>query len=129
MAKPTFFAIGKERITQYLYTHCLKKVHFSALWRIWLYIRQMIPSAVRRIFLLPPTALILHKIGRDPFHQQGGVFSWKIGWEWGKIPTWWEKSLHGNGKRAEKNPTWSEKFRQKRWGGVRTGIINQTMRT
>ncbi len=76
----------------------------------------MIPSAVRGIFLLPPTGLFLHEIGRNPFHQQGGGFSRQIGWEWGKIPTWWEKSLRGNGKRAEKKsgmvgkiPTWSEK--------------------
>jgi hypothetical protein len=60
-------------------------------------------SATHRVFL--------HEIGRDPFHQQGGNFSPQIGWEWGKIPTWWEKSLCGNGYRAEKIPTWSEKFR------------------
>jgi hypothetical protein len=81
----------------------------------------MIPSAVRGIVLLPPTAFFLHEIGRDPFHQKGGDFSLQIGWEWGKIPTWWEKSLCGNGNGAEKIPTWPEK----RWGGN----INQTMRT
>jgi hypothetical protein len=68
----------------------------------------MIPSAVTGIFLLPPTAFFFYEIGLDPFRQQGGDFSREIGWEWGKIPTWWEKSLCGNGKRAEIIPTWSE---------------------
>jgi hypothetical protein len=45
----------------------------------------MIPSAVRVIFLLPPTAFFLHEIGRDPFRQQGGDFSQHIGWELGKF--------------------------------------------
>jgi hypothetical protein len=48
----------------------------------------------------------------------------------GKIPTWWEKFLLGNG-------TWSEKFPHsrkntdmvgiKRQGGVHKGIINQVI--
>jgi hypothetical protein len=62
----------------------------------------MILSAVCGIFLLPPTAFFLHEIGRDPLHQQGGDFSRHIGWELGKIPIWWEKSLHGNRKTTDK---------------------------
>jgi hypothetical protein len=57
----------------------------------------------------------LHEIGWDSFRQQGGDFSRHIGWEWGKISTWWEKFLLGNGH-GQKNfdivrkiPTWSEK--------------------
>jgi hypothetical protein len=52
----------------------------------------MIPSAVRGIFLLPPTAFFLHEIGPDPFRQQQRDFSRHIEWEWGKIPTLWEDS-------------------------------------
>jgi hypothetical protein len=70
----------------------------------------MIPSAVRRIFLLPPTAFFLHKIDRGslastrrgffPAYRMGiGKNSDMVG----KIPTWLEKFLLGNG-------TWSEKF-------------------
>ncbi len=91
------------------------------------YIRRMIPSAVRRIFLLPPTAFFC-MIGRDPFRLQGGDFSRHIGWEWGKIPTWWEKFLLRNG-------TWSEKLRHSwknfdmdgkipTWSEKKTGRIN-----
>jgi hypothetical protein len=53
----------------------------------------------------------------DPFRQQGGVFSRHIGWEWGKIPTWWEKfplwkwDMFG---KIPTIPTWSEKFRHGR---------------
>jgi hypothetical protein len=57
----------------------------------------------------------------------------------GKIPTWWEKFLLGNGTWSEKFPhcrknsrivkkipTYLEKFRRnKRQGGVHEGIINQ----
>jgi hypothetical protein len=54
----------------------------------------------------------LHKIGRDPFRQQGREFSRYIEWGWGKdhknsgmvgkIPSW-------DGKMAGKIPAWSEK--------------------
>jgi hypothetical protein len=67
----------------------------------------------------------MHEIGRDPFRQQGEDFSRHIELEWGKIPTWWEKFLLGNG-------TWSEKFRngqKKRQGRVHEGIINQAIKT
>jgi hypothetical protein len=120
MTKPTFFTIRKEPFSTHytVFIHTLyKKGNFSSTlagYGCTVYIRQTVPSAVRRIFLLPPTALFLHEIGRDPFHQQGGDFSRQIGWGWGKIPTWWENSFRGNGKRAEKNPTRSEEFRHGR---------------
>jgi hypothetical protein len=74
----------------------------------------VIPSAVRGIFLMPPSAFFCIRYTGDPFHQQGGDFSQHIGWELGKIPTWWEKFFLGNGTWWEKfllgNGTWSEKF-------------------
>jgi hypothetical protein len=100
---------------------------------------------VRGIFLLLPTSLFLHEIhvGQDPFRQQGVDFSRHIGWEWGKIPTWWEKFWH-SGKNSSlemglgrnnydmvgKIPTWLEKFQhgwKKRQGGIHEGLIHQAM--
>jgi hypothetical protein len=70
----------------------------------------MIPSAVRGIFVLPPSAFFLHQIDRGslPSTRRGFFPAYRMGigknsdME-GKIPTWWEKFFLGNG-------TWSEKF-------------------
>jgi len=56
----------------------------------------MFPSAVKEYLHCHPQRF-LPEIGQDPFRQQGGDFSRHIGWEWGKIPTWWEKFLLGKG--------------------------------
>jgi hypothetical protein len=97
--------------------HCKKRESVSALWRdITVHTTDDSLRSKRNIFTATHR-VFLHEIGRDPLHQQGGNFFRQIGWEWGKIPTWWEKSLCGNGNRAEKNsdmvgkiPTWLEKF-------------------
>jgi hypothetical protein len=64
----------------------------------------MIPSAVRGIFLLPPTAFFLHQIDRGSLAstRRGFFPAYRMGIEKnsdmvGKIPTWWEKFLFGNG--------------------------------
>jgi hypothetical protein len=46
-------------------------LHFCG---ILAYIWRMIPSAVRGIFLLPPTAFFCIRQTGEPFHQQGGDF-------------------------------------------------------
>jgi hypothetical protein len=64
----------------------------------------MIPSAVRGIFLLPPTAF-LHQIDRGslPSIRRGFFPTYRMGigkksYIEGKIPTWWEKFLSGRKK-------------------------------
>ncbi len=95
-------------------------------------------SSKRKIFLLPPTAFFCIRQTGDPLHQQGGDFSRHIGWELGKILTWWEKFRHGGknsslemGHDGRKNshifgkiPTWLEK---KTGRGLHEGIINQVI--
>jgi hypothetical protein len=55
----------------------------------------MMPSAVRGIFLLPPTAFFFasYRPGISFINKEG--ISQHIGWELGKISTWWEKFRHG----------------------------------
>jgi hypothetical protein len=67
--------------------HCKKKETVSALLRdIALHMADDSLSSERNIFTATHRVFL---------HQQGGDFSQHIGWELGKIPTWWEKFRHG----------------------------------
>ncbi len=93
------------------------------------YIWRMIPSAVRGIFLLPPTVFFASDRPGSPSINQEGFFpAYRMGIGKnsdmvGKIPPWrWDM--------VGKIPTQSEKFRHgrnKRLGGVHEGIINQVI--
>jgi hypothetical protein len=90
-----------------LYLHCKNSKIFKHLAGYgFTYVRRMVPSTVRGIFVLPRR--FLHEIGWDPFRQQGRDFSRHIGWENGKTA---EKFWYGrkNSNMVRKIPTWLEK--------------------
>jgi hypothetical protein len=95
--------------------HCKKKESVSALLRnMALHMTDDSLSSKRNIFTATHS-VFLHQIDR-------GSLASHIGWELGKIPTWWEKFRHGgknsslemgqgrkNSHIVGKIPTWLEK--------------------
>ncbi len=84
--------------------HCKKRKNFLHSCGLWSYIRRMIPSAVRGIFLLPPTVFFAwDRPGSLPSTKNGFFPAYRMGmrnssdmvgkippWKWdmvGKIPT------------------------------------------
>jgi hypothetical protein len=75
--------------------HCKKKENVSALLReIALHMTDDSLSSKRNIFTATHS-VFLHQIDRGALPSTRRGFSRHIGWELGKITTWWEKFRHG----------------------------------